>query len=227
MTGETIVTARSFHGDTIAAPPLEVPVRHALSVLTLTLAVATPAFAQKVTEPKTGVAFDNTDKDGWWLLGTGVRTRTMLNVKVYAIALYVDGPSYTRLVSSKGGNVQPTPELYKELVWGDFGKRLELRFVRDLSAAQIQGAFREALPSASKARVDQFVGYFGDLAKGQDAVLRWAPGGTLETTVAGAAKPAIADKDFAAAVFAIWLGEKPIQADIKSGLVARAAVAVN
>lgn len=201
--------------------------RPSLSLLALSLALAAPASAQKVTEPKTGASFENTDKDGWWLLGTGVRTRTMLNVKVYAIGLYVDGPSYTRLVSSKGGNVKPTPELYKELVWGDFGKRVELRFVRDLSAAQIQGAFREALAGADKAKVEQFAGYFGDIAKGQDAVIRWAPGGTLETTVAGAAKPPIADKGFAAAVFSIWLGEKPIQADLKRDLVARAAVTVN
>src|SRR6187402_1307087 len=103
------------------------PVRPALAVLALSLALAVPSFAQKVTEPKTGESFENTDQDGWWLLGTGVRTRTMLNVKVYAIALYVDGPSYTRLVSSKGGNVKATPELYQELVWGDFGKRIELR----------------------------------------------------------------------------------------------------
>jgi hypothetical protein len=205
---------------------VEVPVRSALSVLALSLALAAPTFAQKVTEPKTGETFDNTDPDGWWLLGTGVRTRTMLNVKVYAIALYIDGPSYTRLVASRKG-AQPTPELYQELVWGDFGKRIELRFVRDLSASQIQGAFREALPAASQARVDAFVGYFGDIAKGQAAVIRWAPGGTLETTVAGAAKPPIADKEFAAAVFAIWLGDKPIQADIKRDLVARAAVMVN
>ena len=201
--------------------------RRALSAVALSLALAAPSLAQKVTEPKTGESFENTDADGWWLLGTGVRTRTMLNVKVYAIGLYIDGPSYTRLVSSKGGNVRPSPELYKELVWGDFGKRFDLRFVRDLSAAQIQGAFREALPAANKARVDQFVGYFGDIAKGGNAVIRWAPGGTLETTVAGAAKPPIADKEFAAAVFSIWLGDKPIQADIKQGLVARAGVLVN
>jgi hypothetical protein len=219
---------RPIRDDTIASTvEAEVLVRLSLPVLALVLAGALPALAQPVTEPKTGFTFENTDKDGWWLLGVGVRTRTMLNVKVYAIGLYVDGPSYTRLVASKGGNVKPSPELYKELVWGDFGKRLQLKFARDLSASQIQGAFREALPSASKARVDQFVGYFGDLARGQDAVVRWAPGGTLETTVAGAAKPPIADKEFAAAVFSIWLGEKPIQEDVKSALVSRAAVTVN
>jgi hypothetical protein len=38
--------------------------------------------------------------------------------------------------------------------------------------------------------------------------------------------PPIADRDFAAAVFAVWLGEKPIQKDIKKGLVSRAAVLI-
>jgi hypothetical protein len=40
--------------------------------------------------------------------------------------------------------------------------------------------------------------------------------------MAGQAKPAIADKDFAAAVFGIWLRPNPIQDDIKAGLVSRA-----
>jgi hypothetical protein len=53
-------------------------------------------------------------------------------------------------------------------------------------------------------------------------VLRWVPGGTLETVMDGNAKPPIADRDFAAAVFAVWLGDKPIQEDIKKGLVSRA-----
>ena len=70
--------------------------------------------------------------------------------------------------------------------------------------------------------MDAFVSNFGDTKTGQEYVIRWAPGGTLETTVVGAAKPPIADKDFAAAVFAIWLGEKPIQDDLKRDLVARA-----
>ncbi|HET9315916.1 MAG TPA: chalcone isomerase family protein, partial [Vicinamibacteria bacterium] len=81
---------------------------------------------------------------------------------------------------------------------------------------------REVLPAANKARVDAFVSYFGDTKVGQEYVIRWAPGGVLETTVIGVAKPSIADKDFAAAVFSIWLGEKPIQDDIKKGLVSRA-----
>ena len=53
-------------------------------------------------------------------------------------------------------------------------------------------------------------------------MLTWKPGGILATTVAGVDKPEINDKNFAAAVFGIWLGEKPIQDDIKKGLASRA-----
>lgn len=47
-----------------------------------------------------------------------------------------------------------------------------------------------------------------------------SPGVGLETKVAGADKPAINDKALASAILAIWLGDKPIQGDLKD-LVAR------
>jgi chalcone isomerase-like protein len=54
-------------------------------------------------------------------------------------------------------------------------------------------------------------------------VIAWTPGIGLETTVAGVGKPAINDKAFDSAVFRIWLGDKPVQDDIKKDLVARGA----
>jgi hypothetical protein len=180
--------------------------------------------AQDVKEPRSGVSF--APKDGSsTLMGIGVRTRTMLKVKVYAIGLYVDDAALAGPLAAHKGKTS-SPEFYRELVWGDFPKHVVMKFTRDVSTSQIQGAFREVLTSANKARVDAFVGYFGDTKVGQEYVIRWAPGGTLETTVVGAAKPPIADKDFAAAVFGIWLGEKPIQDDIKRDLVSRAASAI-
>jgi hypothetical protein len=192
----------------------------ALAVM-LSLSFASLASAQDaVKEPKTGVAF--AAKDGASsLLGVGLRTKTFLKVKVYAIGLYVDDAALAGPLAAHKGKTT-SPELYRDLVWGDFPKHVVLKFVRDVSTSQIQDAFREALPSASKARVDAFVAYFGETKTGQEYVLRWAPGGTLETTVVGSAKPPIVDKDFAAAVFGIWLGDKAIQDDIKRDLVARA-----
>jgi hypothetical protein len=189
----------------------------ALALLAAALFVSTPAFAETVTEPKTGVAFESHRGD-LSLAGLGLRTKTFLKVKVYVIGLYVADSALPGLKAKAG-----SPELYKELVWGDFPKELQLKLVRDLSAAQMQEAIREALTlqNADKARTDAFISYFGDIKIGQEYVLRWRPGGTLETTAVGQAKPPIADKNFAAAVFSIWLGATPIQEDVKLGLVSR------
>ena len=105
-------------------------------------------------------------------------------------------------------------------MWGDFGKQIVMKFTRDVSTDQIQGAFRETLQGTTK--LNQFLAYFGDTKEGQEYVITWKPGGILATKVIGVDKPEIADKNFAAAVFGIWLGEKPIQNDVKKGLASRA-----
>ncbi len=186
------------------------------------LALAAPRLhAQDVTEPGSGVKFAARDGDKS-LLGVGLRTKTFLKVKVYAIGLYVaDAALAGPLAAHKGRTASPA--FFKALVEGDFPKEVRLRFVRDLSANQIQEAMREALAKAEKARVDQFVAYFPAIKSGDECVMRWAPGGTLETVMAGQAKAPIADKAFAMALFGVWLGEKPIQDDLKPALVARSA----
>lgn len=190
-------------------------------LLTAALALtATGLRAQEVTEPGSGVKFAAHDND-MSLLGVGLRTKTFLKVKVYAIGLYVADSALTGPLAAYKS--QPTaPALYRTLVEGDFPKEVRLRFVRDLSAGQIQEAMREALAQADKARVDQFVSYFPAIHSGDECRLRWAQGGSLETVMAGQAKAAIADKAFAQALFGVWLGPKPIQDDVKAALVARA-----
>jgi len=189
-----------------------------LVAVMIALAFALPALAQEVTESGSGVKFQ-TQLGDLQLLGVGLRTKTFLKVKVYAVGLYADPAG---LAAHKGKPASPA--LYKDLVWGDFRREIHMKFVREtVTADQIRSAFRESLAGVDKAKVEAFVTYFGDTKAGQEYVLRWAPGGPLETTVAGQAKPPIADKDFAAAVFGVWLGDKPIQDDIKKGLVSRAA----
>ena len=176
--------------------------------------------AQEFTEPGSGTKFP-VKVEGMTLLGAGLRTRTFLKVKVYAAGLYVADPALTGPLAAFKGQLS-SPAFYAELVRGDFPKQVTMKFLRDLGADQIQEAMRDALAGADKARVDAFVGYVPASQSGQECVLRWAPGGTLETVMAGAPRPPIADKAFASAVFAIWLGEKPIQADLKKGMVSRA-----
>ena len=189
-----------------------------IAALLLTAAIAAPALAQDVTEPRTGLKFAAKSSE-MSLLGMGVRTKWMF--KVYAIGLYVSDSALSGSLAVHKGKTT-SPEFYKDLIWLDSPKQVVLKFTRDLGQSKIQEAMREALVGADKAKTDQFVSYFPEVKEGQECVLSWAQGGTLEVLMAGQAKPAIADKDFAAAVFGIWLRPNPIQDDIKAGLVSRA-----
>jgi chalcone isomerase-like protein len=188
--------------------------------LLLATALATPLVAQEVTEPRSGAKFPTRIEDKA-LLGAGLRTKTFLKVHVYALGFYVADSAISGPLAAHKGKTD-SPAFYRDLVQGDFPKQVTMKFLRDLSASQIQEAMREALSGADKARVDAFVAYFPALTSGQECVLKWASGGALEAVVAGQAKPTIADKAFATAVFGIWLGEKPIQEDLKKAIVSRA-----
>lgn len=185
------------------------------------LAAAAPVTAADVVEPRTQVSFPER-RDGMTLLGTGVRTKTFLKVKVYAIGLYVSDLALAGRLA-KFRDRTTSPDFYRELVTGDFPKQVVMTFVRDATAAQVRDAFYESLPGVDRARLDVFSSHFGAPRAGDSYVVRWAPGGVLEFTAAGQAKPPINDPAFSTAVFAIWLGEKPIQEDIKRDLVSRAA----
>lgn len=193
--------------------------RHVTASLLVALSLAVPALAQDVKEPSSGVTFAAQSGD-MALLGMGLRTKTFLKVKVYALGLYVANSALAGPLAAYKGRTT-SPAFYKELVSGDFEKQIQMKFVRDLSADQIRNGFREALPGTDKASLETFVGYFGEIKSGQECSIGSAPGGVLEVTVAGQSKQPIADKTFATAVFSIWLGEKPIQDDIKRNLVSR------
>lgn len=186
-----------------------------LIALTLLLLFVVPSVAQEITEPKSGMKFAAKDGDSS-LLGAGLRTKTMLKVKVYAIGLYVADAELAGPLKGKAG----TPDLYRELVNGDFKKKVVMKFLRDVSTSQIRDAFHESLGNAGP-KAQEWISYFGDIRTGQEIVISWVPGTGLTTKVAGADKPPINDKTFASAVFGIWLGEKPIQDDLKKALVSR------
>jgi hypothetical protein len=185
-----------------------------LGPVLLALSIGVPALAQDVSEPKSGIRF--AEKDGnTSLLGVGLRKKNI--TKVYAIGLYVADSALSGVLKGKAG----TPELYRELVNGDFKKKVVLKFVRDMSTDQMRGAFRDALKGAgSKSEV--WLGYFSDVRQGQECSIGWTPGVGLETKVAGLGNPPLNDKVLGAAVFEMWLGDKPVQDDLKRDLVSRA-----
>ena len=197
--------------------------RSAAIVTLVALGLAGAAEAQTWTEPKSGVAFA-VKRGDMTLLGGGVRVKKLggfIPVKTYAIGFYVADESLAGpLAAYKGKAV--SPELYKALHTGDFKKEVVLKFVRDISASRVQNGMRESLAGADPKLLDQFISYFPEVTEGQECVLRWLPGGTLEAVMAGQAKPPIANRAFAEKVLGLYVGPLPAQEDIKAGVVARA-----
>src|SRR6185503_2409661 len=108
----------------------------AATVILSTLGFGLSADADDVVEPKSGVKFAARAGD-MSLLGAGLRTKTFLKVKVYAIGLYVADAALAGPLAVHKGKTD-TPAFYRDLLNGDLGKQLVLTFPRDLSSGQIQ-----------------------------------------------------------------------------------------
>jgi hypothetical protein len=201
--------------------------------------LAGAARAESVQEPSTGHSFESAAKiDGrpYALVGLGVRKKVM--IKVYAMALYVDEAEgrhgFPALVSRAGGSdhakLTNGDHAQSFVMWGTFGKQAVLHFVRDVDAGKIRSAFQDGLedelsdkaPADIKQGAQAFLAMFDkDMKEGQEIVLRTTADGKIEAEVAGSKKSGPQSPRLARAVWGIWLGPKPISADLRRGLVER------
>ncbi|HET9386200.1 MAG TPA: chalcone isomerase family protein [Gemmatimonadales bacterium] len=206
---------------------------------TMLLIAATALQTSEITEPNTKVAFPaelQTATGAQVLTGTGVRTRTMLKVKVYAFGLYVDAAgARTGLAPWRGKNAADLARdqsLYTELLKGSFPMTLRLVMTRDVGADQMSEAFNDALaPRVAQAEqrgmtggaeaLTQFRAFFTDrLTEGTELVFSRSSG-KLTVTIGGKQAGEIDNAALAWALFDVYLGEKPISSDGKKGVVAR------
>ena len=144
------------------------------------------------------------------LNGLGLRQATMLKVNVYVAALYVAQQS----ADANAILAANTP------------KRLVLHFVRDVASKDLKEAWEEGFEHNAKAqmpalkeRIAQLQAWMVDMKSGQQLAFTHTPGAGLEVDVNGTVKGTIAGDDFAKAFLAIWLGPKPPNPPLKTGLL--------
>ncbi len=110
--------------------------------------------AQQVLEPRTEVPFEVTavfpgSKQAQRLLGTGVRTKTIFAVKVYALGLYVEPLAAAKALAkwkdSKPKKLRQDDKFFTTLLGGKFSKTLRWVFVRDVDGEAIAEAFADQL----------------------------------------------------------------------------------
>jgi hypothetical protein len=144
---------------------------------------------------------------------TGVGLRTKLGFGVYAIGSYVQD----------GVAVRTAEELMKS----DAVKALHLVMDRDVSSRDFVDAFKTAIGKNHPA--DKFQEEFaqlmkavGDrpLKKGDQIVLVAAPGTGVRIQIVGKVDETLKNPAFVLALWEIYLGEKPLDANLKKGLTA-------
>jgi len=141
--------------------------------------------------------------------GTGLRKKAIF--KVYAACFYID----------KSADLGEDPAT--TAIGGDFAKRIDMHFLRDVDGEKIAGAFRDGIHKTLEGRdeaVEAFCGLFSaEVKKGESIVLSYLPGWGLIAEQAGEELGRLEDPDIIAALWATWFGEDPISGDLKEGML--------
>lgn len=175
------------------------------------------------------------DGKPYTLLGAGARK--VVGFKVYAMGLYIeDEPARTAfpgLAARAGGSDHATllrNDLVNQwLVLGEFGKMARLHFVRNVSAKDTRDSYRDAMPDAFSSTApadlrrdaDAFLAMFEDIKDGEDLVIRTSADGQVVVEQRGQVKRGPKNQRLAHDIWDIWMGQKPINADLKKTLVDR------
>ena len=168
----------------------------------------TPAFAGELAgiDMPERITVEGSSLD---LVGMGLRKKLMF--KVYVAGLYLQNPSSdaTKVISS------------------DQIKRVDMVMMRDLERSKITEAVeagfeknnRANMPALRK-RLDEFNSGIPDLREGDHLTITYVPG-TGSILEGKGDRLVIEGKDFADALFSVWLGGHPVDENLKNGMLGK------
>ncbi|MBH9554279.1 chalcone isomerase family protein [Inhella gelatinilytica] len=147
------------------------------------------------------------------LNGAGIRTRVI--VKVYVMALYLTEKQTTSEgVYDSQGPRRFTLTMLREVNGDDFGQAFMAGITANTTAAE-RSKYVNQLTAFGEAFVN-----VGTMNKGGVLTADWVPGTGMVMAING--KPfgdVLPDLGFYNAVLKIWLGDKPVDKDLKPGLL--------
>jgi hypothetical protein len=184
-------------------------------IAAMVLSLASAAASAQAVEVE-GVKFDPTVQVGGAALqlnGAGLRTRAFF--KVYAAGLYVPqkANNAAALLAQKGPR-RVAITMLRNVDADTFSSALTEGLQKNLSEAQFAGF---------KAQIDALSANFklaGEAKKSDVIHLEFTPDTGTRVVINGKAQGnAIAGEDFYSALLRIWLGDKPVDGDLKKGLL--------
>jgi hypothetical protein len=173
--------------------------RLAAALATALALAALPASALEVS----GVKLPDTVSVGGTTLvlnGAGLRTKTFLKVKVYVGALYLPARSSDAAA----------------ILSADAPRAVRLVLMRDLDRSSLTEAIKDGIEAGGKGRAAQFQPQIqaleapipAELKEGQVVLVSYVPGQGSSVALEGAKAASVPGKEFADALFGVWLGPK-------------------
>ena len=142
------------------------------------------------------------------LNGLGLRKKAFF--KVYVAALYVE--NVTKDAAA--------------ILAADTVRRDEMTLLRDLEKGKIVDAMNDGFKKNSgdgfaklKERLDKFTAGIPDLKEGEKLTLLYVPGTGTSVSGGSGAAMSVEGKDFADALFSVWIGKEPVSEGLRDGML--------
>ena len=142
------------------------------------------------------------------LNGLGLRKKAIF--KVYVGGLYLESPSKSA----------------EAILASDQAKAIRMHFLRDLTRAQLVGAFQEGFETnaqgkaALKAEFHRMLALVPDVKEGGTMTFTYVPKKGTTLQVGSKELGVFEGKELSDAVFSVWLGPKPPSEGLKRGMLA-------
>jgi hypothetical protein len=133
---------------------------------------------------------------------------------------------YLRFFELYVGGLYIDQSVASDSVLSDVPKRLELHYVRKITAAQFVEGAEEFLSrnltnqqrQQIQSRVEQLHGAYRDVKAGDSYALTYVPGVGTELALNGSPLIVIEGNDFSSAYLSIWLGERSLSAKFRDAV---------
>jgi hypothetical protein len=176
-----------------------------LAVVLGTLSFAMPASSSDAAEIDGAFFNDSLAVDNTTLKLTGTGLFRYWGFKAYVGAFYLEaGVSIDEALSDRAKRIELQ---YKRSIKGkDFGPATDKSIAKNIDPVTVKRL---------RPRIDYHNSLYEDVQAGDRYALTYIPGRGTELALNGVPKGMIEGADFAAAVFSIWLGPKPLNQSFK------------
>ena len=143
------------------------------------------------------------------LNGMGLRQATALRIRAYVGGLYLEKPTHD------AATVIDSHQL----------KRVTMQFLRNIDRNRLSSGWADSLRKVGgksmEPSITQFTSLIQDVRTGDTMSFTWRPGAGLEVAMNGTVRGTVPGDDFARALFTVWFGPEPGDANLKRGMLGK------